>query len=752
MTWRYTNLLGVLLLIVFTAACTKGGRDFKAGTKAERQKDYDTALIHYDRAQKANPDNSLYELRAYRVRFEAAQMHVDQGNKHLEQGLLEPALAEFEKAVAIDPSSFIAEQQVQHTRDLIARQQKAASEAAEPPPPESLPTLEGTPAGPPQLSDISPKLLNLKMNEDAKAVFQAIGEMGNINVIFDPDFQSRKIQIELNNTTAEEALDIAALMTKTFWKPVTANTILVIPDQTAKRQAHEEQVIKTFYLSNITDPAELNELVQSLRQLLDIKRITPSTIHNAIIIRDTPDKVAIAEKIIFDVDRAKPEVVIQVAVLQARRDRARDLGILPSTAVPLLFTPRASIGPEGDGTGAVRLDAAGRVSSADYSLVLPSATAMALLTDSTTRIIQNPQIRTTDGQTAKLNIGDKVPFAVGSFQPGIGGVGINPLVNTQFQFQDVGVNLDVTPHVHANREITLELVVEISSVTGRVNIGGIEQPIFGQRKIEHTIRLREGEVSILGGIVERSKDVSLEGWPGFARIPFLRYLFSTENVTERENEVLIVLTPRVIRLPEISELSRRAMAIGTDTNISLPRPAVRVRLPVDEEQTVAVTSPTVPPAGETLQPPAAEAPPAPELGFDPSEGTFEAGQQIGVSVVVRNAKDLFAAPFVVAYDPQVLKLVGVRHGGFMGGAELPPALIHRVNHETGTAIVSISRSPDTAGVSGTGNLVTLLFEGVAPGQSSLAFSQISARDSERNPIIFQLNTATLTVTGGEQPD
>lgn len=744
---RLWSIASIVLLALLTSACPKGGGEFKAGEKAETANDYDTALIHYERAQKADPKSSLYQIRVQRMRFEAAQAHVDTGNKLLEQDLLEPALAEFGKAVAIDPSSFIAIQQVEHTKELIAGRERDRELATAPPPPDSLPKLERTPSAPPQLKPASGKSLNLRMNEDSKVVFQAIASLAEINVIFDPDFQSRKIQVSLNNATVEEALDIAALMTKTFWKPVTSNTIIVVPDQTAKRQAYEEQIIKTIFLSNISEPTELNELVQALRQLLDIKRITPSTVHNAIIIRDTPDKVAVAEKIINDIDRAKPEVVIQVVVLQARRDRARDLGILPSTSVPLLFTPRSTIGPEtaGDASGAVRLDAAGNVSSEDYSLILPSATAMALLTDSTTQIIQNPQIRTTDGQTAKLNIGDKVPFAVGSFQPGIGGVGINPLVNTQFQFQDVGVNIDVTPRVHANREISLKVVVEVSSVTGRVNIGGIEQPIFGQRKIEHDIRLKEGEVSILGGIVEHSEDISLEGWPGLSRVPFLRYFFSSENKTQRENEVLIVLTPRVIRLPSISQLNRRAIAIGTDTNISLPRPRSQPAAPGEsgapDTEAPAAEEKQVPEEDQPAEPPAQN----PAFAFEPAAAKVKVGDQIAVNIVVRNISDLFIASLIVNYDPKLVKLAGVTHGGFMGGEDLPPALVHRINENDGAAIISISRPPGSKGASGGGTIVSLIFEGIAPGQSPLTISQIAPRDSNQQLFHPGLEPASITV-------
>lgn len=725
---RLFAMTGLLLVTLLATGCPRGSADYKKGQEAELARDYDTALIHYERALKADPRNTDYQIKARRLRFEAAQMHVDRGHKLRDQGLLEPAAAEFEKAVAIDPSSFVAEQELRRTLELIVAQRQAEPQAAAR---ESLGApLAEIPSGPPQLQPVSRTPLNLRMTEDARRVFETIGRLAGLNVVFDTEFQPRRVTVDLTQATVEQALDILGLMTKTFWKAVTPNTIMVIPDNPQKRKAYEDQIIRTFYLSNTMQAAELNEIVQAIRQLLDIRRITPSTAQNAIIMRDTPDKLAVAEKIIRDIDRAKPEVLVQVAVLQARRDRARELGILPSTSVPLIFTPRAGTG---QGENQLALDELQRLSTADYSLILPSATAMALLTDATTKVIQNPQVRVTEGQTAKLKIGDSVPFATGSFQPGIGGVGINPLVNTQFQFKDVGVNVDVTPRVHSSREITLKLKVEVSSITGRVNIGGIDQPIFGQRVIEHEIRLREGEVNILGGIIEQTEITTLEGWPGLARIPFLRYLFSSERKESQENELLIVLTPRILRLPEITAANLRPLAVGTDETVALPRPAE------------APTPPTVPPSAPPEPQPQPPSPPEVQgpasIRFEPAPARVSPGQSVAVDVVVENVRDLFSVPFVLSFDPAVVELAEVHHGGLLGG-EQPAALVHRVDKESGTAIISLSRAPGASGVTGRGTLVTLVFRGLVAARTQLVIQQIAARDSQRRPL-------GLETAGGE---
>ena len=274
---------------------------------------------------------------------------------------------------------------------------------------------------------------------------------------------------------------------------------------------------------------------------------------------------------IHDIDKAKPEVVVQVEVLEARTDRLRDLGILPGQQATVAFTPNgtstssSSTSTSSTTSNALSLNQLKHLGTKDYSVTLPGATANAVLTDTYTKIIQNPEIRSVDGQVAKLRIGDRVPVATGSFQAGVGvgstgGAGfVNPLVNTQFQYIDVGVIVEITPRVHPNREVSMKVSIEVSSVTGTSTIGGIQQPIISQRKVEHEIRLKEGEVSVLGGLIQRTDTKTLNGWPGLAKIPLIRYLFSDDKTDHQEDEVLIVLTPRIVRIPEWTKENLRTV-------------------------------------------------------------------------------------------------------------------------------------------------------------------------------------------------
>src|SRR6266513_2674282 len=380
------------------------------------------------------------------------------------------------------------------------------SQKSEAPPRTALQKRLDDAQGPVELAPISNVPITLKLTEDTKVIYDTVGKLAGINVLFDPDYTSRRIRIELNGVTLEQALQIIALESKTFWRPVTPNTIFVASDTPAKRKDVEQSVIKTFYLANLSQPTELQDVVNALRQILEISRIQPLNSQGALVVRGTPDQIALAEKLVGDLDKAKSEVIVEVAVMQISRDKMRNLGISPPTSATVALqsninttTATGSSGGTANVTtgtpNQINLNRLGNLNATDFTVTIPPATATALFSDSSVKLIQNPQIRAVDGQKASLKIGDRVPVATGSFQPGIGGVGINPLVNTQFQYLDVGVNIDITPRVHAGREVSLKMSLEISAVTSRVNIGGIDQPVIGQRKIEHEIRLKDGEVN-----------------------------------------------------------------------------------------------------------------------------------------------------------------------------------------------------------------------------------------------------------------
>jgi general secretion pathway protein D len=513
---------------------------------------------------------------------------------------------------------------------------------------------------------------------------------------------------------------------------------------------------------------DLTEIANGLRQVLNLTKVQQLNSQNAIIVRDTPDKLAIARKLLKDIDKSKPEVVIQVEVLSASTDRLRDFGVLPGQSASIQFTPPGTTsttsGSSGSGTSTTpQIPLKGfSFGAADYSVTLPGATANFVLTDTTTKIIQNPEIRSVDGQPAKLRVGSRVPIATGSFQAGVG-VGttsVNPLVNTQFTYLDVGVNVDITPRVHPNHEVSMKVAIEVSQVTGTATIGGIQQPIIGQRKIEQDIRLREGEVSILGGLFEKIDTKTVNGWPGLAQVPFMKYLFSDNKGEHTDNEVLIVLIPRIVRLPDWTRASLKPISSGVEQNISTRResdirtPGTRPADTAPVQQTPVQPAPIAqPPAASGAAPTTAPAandaaaanPQSARLRFDPQTLSLAPGQTATVGISVDNVNDLYSIPMMLQYDPAVISVEEVQHGGFLSSGNQEIALVQRVDKEHGQAMIAATRQPNTPGVSGSGTLLGVVIKALAPGSTNLSIVQVNAKDSQMKPLALVAGEASIQV-------
>ncbi len=678
----------------------------------------------------------------------------DQGEKLRDDGKLQEALAQFQKAVQIDPSLFIAQQELKRTLQMINDAVNPPPQAAGPP--TGLERLIKNAGGPVELAPISNTPITVKLTEDSKVIYQTIGQLAGINVLFDPDYTSRRIKVELNGVTLEQALEITALESKTFWRPVTSNTIFVAQDNPAKRKELEQSVLKTFYLSNISQPTELQDVVNAIRAVLDVQRVQQLLSQNALVVRGTPDQIALAEKLVDDLDKARPEVVVDIAVIQVSRDKSRTLGISPPNSASVTLqsninttttTTTSSTGtttPSTGGTG-LELNTLGQLNATDFQVSIPSANLSAIMGDTDTKMLQNPQVRALDNQKATLKIGERVPVATGSFQPGIGGVGINPLVNTQFQYLDVGVNIDVTPHVHADRSVTLKITMEISSVVGQSSIGGISQPIIGQKKIEHEIRLADGESSVIGGIFDDSQTKALSGIPGLAQIPILRYLFGQVTQDKEQDETVFAITPHIVRGTEISDLNQRAIDIGTANAIQL-REMIPPAAPATRGTPGAVQNPgNQNPASPTNQNPATGVNPSASFTFDPAVINAEKGKTFAVNLQISGAKNVYSVPVQINYDPSKLQLVNVSNGNFLSQDGQAVALVHREDDGTGTLQITATRPPNSGGVSGSGTVVTLTFEAKASGQTPLTITRGGARDPGLQAIAVNGAQASVTV-------
>lgn len=557
---------------------------YKSGQAAEVRQDYDAAFDSYRNAMLEQPGDLRYRASCERVRLLASAQHVKRGNELRQNGQTAEAMTEFFRAKAIDPSNFAAAQ-------AIAGLQERANPIEQR---DDLPQLLGEQkslaalAGPIDLKAITDEPMTLHMVEDSRIVYETIGKAAGINVLFDPEYVSKRISVDLNNTTLPDALRIVAAVSTTFWKPITKNAIFVAADTRAKRQQLEQVALQVFYLGNATQPADLNDVQTALRNVLIEAKLYGLPGQNAIVVRGTPDQLLLAEQLIDDFDKARPEVVIDVAVLQVDRDKIRNIGLQwPQTLTASLVTTSTASG------ATLTLNDLANLTAKNFSLTVGTAAVDMLMTDGDTRILQNPRLRATDGQKATLKIGERIPVATGSFaSPTASAASASPLVNTQFQYIDVGVNIEMQPTIHFDGDVSLKLKIEISSETGSTTISGVTEPIIGQQMVEETIRLKEGESNILGGLLQEQDNRTKSGTPGLGDVPVLHYLFSTQQHEVQHGEIVFLVTPHLVRGMKIDRLNLRRIDTGTNNSIELrqvPAPPAR-----DAAQKPGLNAPPVP--------------------------------------------------------------------------------------------------------------------------------------------------------------
>ncbi|HEY2858971.1 MAG TPA: cohesin domain-containing protein [Terracidiphilus sp.] len=592
-------LFSILFLAAVSPLCAQTQTEYtgsvkklmKLGQAAEQREDWDTAYNAYKAAAAKNFKDIRARTAMYGVRPQASGLHMQKGRQLLGQGDDEGALTEFMRAQEIDPANEAAGQEIASIRKRENQPLQAPAVSPQQLQQEQELNSLGSPV---QLKPVSNEPLTLHMGQDSKVVYQAIGEAAGINVLFDPDFNSKRIQVDLQNSTLMDALRIVGVLSNTFWRPITPNTIFVAQNTRSKRTELDEQAVQTFYLTNAWQQNDLNDVQTALRNVLTNIKVYGLASQNALVVRGTPDELLLAQKLINDLDKARPEVVVDVAVMEVSKNWERNLGLQwPSSAGVTLQSSSASSTttcPTGSTTCTPTTTGTTSTSPTFYDLAhlnannfgvtIGTATANLLLTDSNTRILQNPRLRATDMQKASLKVGEKIPYATGSFSSGIGGVGGAsslggyPSAETQFQFIDVGVNIEITPTVHWDRDVTLKMKIEVTAQAGSSTISGVTEPIIAQKTTEETVRLREGEVNILSGVLNQQDQVSWSGIPGLSSIPILKYLFGAKDHTVSNDEVVFLMVPHIVRGQDVNPTNLRPIDTGTGQNVELRRLAV----------------------------------------------------------------------------------------------------------------------------------------------------------------------------------
>jgi general secretion pathway protein D len=589
-----------LLLALGICGCASASA-FRAGEKAEHMQDWDRAVLEYSRALRQNPGNVNYRRSLDRARLRAADEHILSARRQAAVGRYKEALEEYRLAQDLNPGAgglaeemnkVEARRQAGVAATTVDELKERARERA----------LPGLALGPEARQPLGLSFRNASLRE----VYQALGRVAGVNFVFDPQFQDTTVTLDLRDVPFEQALNAVATVGRTFHRVTDSRVVQVLPDTPAKRRDNEQQVVKTFFLSN----ADLKETIDLLRIVLGARRVAPLPGSNALTINDTPEKVAAAERIVEVVDKHKAEVMVEVEILEVNRNKLRDYGI-EITSGPLVNGVVGAIFPKPTVDEVVR-DANGNpvftqtrpITLADNPykasnlLVtnLPGVIYRLLKTDSSTRLLANPQLRTSEGQTAQARFGDQIPVPVTVFTPiAQGGVAQQPV--TSFEYKNVGVNIDITPRVHHDGDVTLGLKLEISS------LGPLFQnnPTFRSRNITNVIRLRDGETSILAGLIQDEERIEITGLPGLGDVPILGRIFSRNRKEVQETDIVMTMTPHVVRRLELTEEDLRSFSLGSEAApVLFDTPVVTPPTPAPR--------PDLPPRIEPIRPPAMPSP------------------------------------------------------------------------------------------------------------------------------------------------
>jgi len=746
----------------------------KRGQTAEMKQDYDAAYEDYLKAHQKNPADLRYQERLDRMRFQAAAVHVDRGRVMRQSGDIAGALNQFTRALQIDPGNEAAAQEIQITRSQDQSPATSSAPAGFSDSSSELHDIAGITA-PLELKPVSDDPITLHMVEDSKIIYQTIGKMAGLNVLFDPDYTSKRIPLDLTNVSISDALRIVGDISGTFYKPVTADTIFVATNSASKHHDLDELAVQTFFLTNAALQADANEIVTALRNVLSPDdKVYLVASQNAIVMRAPPDHLVLAEKLLNDLDRTKAEVVVDVAILEVNKDKIRNLGI----TLPQSFgiTPQANgsttasttagtTGTQGTtSNGAFTLNTLANMNATNFAVTIGGGTLNALLSDTDTKVLQNPSIRASDGQTATMKIGSRIPVATGSYSAGAAtGITAGIGVQTQFTYIDIGVNIDMTPTIHLDREVSLKLSVEVSTEAGNVTISGITEPIIGQRSDKTVIQLKDGEPCMLAGILTKLDNYSNSGTPGLSQIPLIKYLFGTINKETQDDEVVFILIPHIVRESVLTKLNTRAIDTGTGTSIELrkapnnelsqidntpagPAPAsnttaanAAAAMVQQMKQQAMPPAPSANPPARTPAAPAVTGPPV-TLMMLPLTTTQAVGSTFQASVYLTGAHDVFSVPLEVQFDPKILQLVNVDSGGLLGGDGQPVALVHR-DEGNGMVTISATRPPGVPGVNGEGQVCILTFKTIAAGDSNISLVKVAAKNSLQ---------ASLPASGAQQ--
>ena len=573
---RQPGVAAALVLALAASSCASS-RAFHDGEREEQHKHWDLAVLYYERALAIDPKDSTARISLQRARFQAAQAHFERGRLHRSAGQLDLAVAELEVSLSLDPTNDSAEQELRRAKAEV--ETRARENAGGTPVEKAKARTRGMRGAPPMLNPASTKPIDVAFAPDTtiKKIYAALGAAAGINIIYDPQLKDDKFTLDLRGMTFQKALETAMRQAGHFYKVIDEKTILIAQDTQQNRKEYEDLVIRTFFLSN----GDVKDVSAMVRSILDLRRVGTIPALNAIIIRDTADKVAVAERLIEVNDKAKAEVVVDVELLQVNTDKLLTLGTsIGATSVTATVTPGAGSNSAATAATSLPWNAIKALGINDFMFTIPNVTFNFLKQNTDAELLAKPQLRIAEGEKAQLVIGDRYPIPVTTIntQQAIGSTGIVPI--TSFQYQDIGIKIDMEPRVHHNKEVSLKLTIEVSQLSGKVTASdGTSQPIIGTRTITSSIRLKDGETNFLAGLIRKDSTRTKSTIPFLGDLPLIGALFTNNDTEDKRTDLYLTLTPHIIRSPQITEEDLIPIWVGTENNVSFSGLNTRLESP-----------------------------------------------------------------------------------------------------------------------------------------------------------------------------
>jgi general secretion pathway protein D len=733
---------------------------YRQGQDAATRGEWDLAVARYTRALEKDPKNIGYKISLENARIQASRYHADEAKKHLAASDLPRAAEELEVAANYDPANRSVADDLDIVRKRLLKQEEEQRQRAEF---DQMKARAQAAARLPVavLSPRSPVPITMSFREGSlQKIFESLGRIVGVNILFDEGFRDKKTDVVLTGVTFQEALDRLTFVNRLFYKVLDQNTIIVVPESRQKRVAYDEVLLRVFYVQN----AEINDTVNLVKTLAKVTTVAGNPSLGAITVLGTVDQIAMAERIIEANDKARGEVVVEVKILEVSRNNLKRWGIdLSNYTLGATLSPTGAKDEISGGLLSMRAHLLSSLNQADWVVSIPSTIFVRFLqNESTVRLLAAPRLRAAEGKKAELKIGQEVPIPQTTYSLGVaGGAQTGYMPATSFTYKNVGVNLSLTPRVAASGDITLELAAEFSLIGEDRNVGSesnpIQVPTFFSRNVTGVLRLRDGETGLIGGLLQGREATTFAGALGMNNIPIIGKLFGNRSHTKDEQEVIISITPRIVRAPKVTEEDLQALRVGTQEvprvegarpglfgpepeapppaaarpaapGPGAPAPATATATPVPVPPATTAPAPTAPAAGT---PPAAAPDAAPETPppadarpvtalFSPPEVALRVGQAGGLAVVLVGARDVVSAEVTLAWDDALAEVTDVAAGSLLTLDGNPVSAERAI--ESGRARVRFSRA---AGVSGSGAVAAITLKGRKPGSGAVVVESLT---------------------------